>query len=318
MSGVAVCTCAAGNYLAFVRVLAESFRRFHPDIPFYVLLGDTHEPKESIQTAGVRVVGLQDLNVPSLWKMLLRYDRKQVMTALKPAMLRYMLECGYEAVLFLDPDVLVTDTLEPALQVVASHSLTLTPHVGPAFAMAGRTSLEKALLFAGMFNGGFVGVTDREETWRFLKWWEGRLRTHCIEAVRLGLHFDQRWLDLAPGFVADMHLLRDPGCNVAYWNLPELEVRVTPEGTRVNGSPLRLFHFSGFNPAQPDLVTRYLPGVRVEDTCPVPELFRSYATLLYDAGWAEAIRRQWPWDGWRRFYRRTLAQGRRILGRPLA
>lgn len=313
MSGMAVCTCAAGNYMAFVRVLAESFRRFHPGIPFYVLLGDKQKPKKWTKAAGVSVVKLHDLKIPGVKDLLRRYDRKQMMTAMKPTMLRYLLDCGYETVLFLDPDMWVTDTLEPLLQEVANHSLTLTPHVGPAFAMAGRTDQEKALLLAGMFNGGFVGVTNREETRQFLSWWDGRLRTHCFEAVREGFHFDQRWLDLAPCFVADLHLMRDPGCNVAYWNLPELDVRLVPEGFRVNGSPLRLFHFSGFNPDNPDLVTRYLPGVYEEDMCPVPELFEQYTVLLHEAGWAEAIQRPWPW---RKHHSKqsVRAQARRILG----
>jgi hypothetical protein len=314
MQGITVCTCVAGNYLAFARVLAGSLQRFHPGIPLHVLLADNQAPGETFQDTNVRVVRLGDLNVPGLRKLLLRYDCKQVLVAMKPALLRYMLESGYETVVYLDADMLVTASLDPVFQTVSGHSLSLTPHVGPAFAQAASNGFERTLLHTGMYNGGFVGVTNREESRRFLAWWEERLRTHCVEALRQGLHYDQRWLDMAPALVADLRLLRDPGCNVAYWNLPDLDVRAGRGEVLVGDSPLRLFHFSGFDPAQPEQVTRHAPALRVEEMGPAAELFRRYAALLDAAGWAETIRKPWPWDGWRKVLRRVR---RRLSRKPL-
>ena len=37
---ICACTAVAGNYFAFARVLADSFHRFHPSIPLYILLAD--------------------------------------------------------------------------------------------------------------------------------------------------------------------------------------------------------------------------------------------------------------------------------------
>jgi hypothetical protein len=311
MKRVAACTAVAGNYVAMARVLRDSFRRFHPEIPFHVLLAGRKEEAGLLGGESAGVVGLHDLRIPGLWKMLLRYERKQLMGAVKPALLRFLLEQGYESVLFLDADLQVTATLEPLLEVVASHSLTLTPHVGPAFALTGSPADAKLLLLAGVNNTGVVGVTNREESRHFLGWWEGRLRTHCWEAVRQGFHFDQRWADLAMGFVEDLHLLRDPGVNVAYWNLSQVEVRQTPEGWTAAGVPLRLFHFSGYSPSQPELVTRYMPGLRINQLGEAAELFRRYASLLEAAGWAETNGQPWPWDGWRHQCRRVLAQWNR-------
>ena len=205
--GIGVCTCVAGNYLAFARVLADSFHRYHPDIPLHVLLADTPAFGETVKGPAVRIVRLEDLHIPDLGRMLIRYNRKQVLVAAKPALLSHMLESGYETAVYLDADMLVTASLEPVLREVAAHALSLTPHVGPAFATAERTDLERVLLLAGMYNGGFVGVTGREESRRFLAWWEERLRTHCIEDLSAGLHYDQRWLDMAPALVADLHLV---------------------------------------------------------------------------------------------------------------
>ena len=48
------------------------------------------------------------------------------------------------------------------------------------------------------------------------------------------------------------HLLRDPGFNVAYWNLPTRPVsRSATARWSSTATPLRLFHFSGFDPDAP-------------------------------------------------------------------
>ena len=45
-------------------------------------------------------------------------------------------------------------------------------------------------------------------------------------------------MDLAPGFVDDHLVLRDPGFNVAYWNLSQRAVRRDGAGAlTVNGRP---------------------------------------------------------------------------------
>ena len=53
------------------------------------------------------------------------------------------------------------------------------------------------------------------------------------------MHYDQRWLDLVPALFDDVHIVRDPGCNVAYWNLPERYVTLTPNGIPTHGSRCR-------------------------------------------------------------------------------
>jgi hypothetical protein len=314
---ICACTAIASNYFAFARVLADSFHRFHPSVPLYILVADS--PAHGAAPTGEhdRFVTLEELQMPRMERMLIRYDRKQVLTAVKPALLRHVLDCGYETAIYLDADMLVTANLDPVLNAVAGHAMTLTPHVGPAFAAAERLDLERALLFAGMYNAGFVGVTECDEARRFLDWWDRRLQTHCVDDIRAGLHFDQRWLDMAPALVGDLLLMRDPGVNVAYWNLPDLNVSSGPDGLLVNGTPLRLFHFSGFDPSQSQRVTRYVPSLRVEELGPVAGLFHQYAALLQAAGWNETRTRPWPWDGWLRLLRFVARRRTPFIRNPI-
>ena len=79
------------------------------------------------------------------------------------------------------------------------------------------------------------------------------------------MHYDQRWLDLVPALFDDVHIVRDAGCNVAYWNLPERGLTLTQNGMQAHDSLCRFFHFSGFEPERPEIVTRYSRRLTMDD-----------------------------------------------------
>ena len=88
------------------------------------------------------------------------------------------------------------------------------------------------------------GSPPARRSTRCSDWWAERLATDCLVAPERGYFVDQRWMDFAPGLIPSLPVLRDPGYNVAYWNLPSRDVSATAKYT-VNGWPLRFFHFSG-------------------------------------------------------------------------
>jgi hypothetical protein len=296
VNGPAVGTIVARNYLAFARALSQSLSRHHPDLPHYVLVADDLEGDSVLRDEPFHVLRLSDLCIDDPEPLLFGYERKALLAALKPSLLRHLLDAGFSSALFLDADTWLLGDLGPALERVTCHAMTLTPHLAMAPTRGDRSFRERLVLFAGMYNAGFVGVTSAPETRRFLAWWEARLRGHCDENVRRGIHYDQRWLDLVPGFVEDLHILRDPGVNVAYWNLPDLDVRPHDGGILVDGHRCRLFHFSGFDPDVPDRATRYRPEVRVHDLGPAARLFAQYRQVLKGAGHEESAEIPWRWN----------------------
>ena len=103
-----------------------------------------------------------------------------------------------------------------------------------------------------------------------------------------GYFVDQRWFDLAPGFLSDLAIVRDPQYNLAYWNLHERQLEYTDGIYSVDGRPLGFFHFSGFDPAHPPVLSRHQDrdGRRAH-----PVLERSldeYAPAVLDDGYATA------------------------------
>ena len=79
------CTIVARNYLAFARVLAESFLRIHPDSSFTTLVVDAEfgfdpsdEPFQVVTPAEL------DLSPEEFHRMAVMYDVTELSTALKP------------------------------------------------------------------------------------------------------------------------------------------------------------------------------------------------------------------------------------------
>ena len=290
---VAIATVTAKNYLSFARVLAESLRRFHPEVPLFALLSDEVDGHFDPGAEPFELLRLTDVGIPNLARFRFNYDLKQVAVASKPYLLNSLLDRGFASVLFFDPDILILNDLEPLLSTVREHAIVLLPHLLEPLPGPGAVGRELNIIQSGVFNAGCLGVSEKPGGRQFLRWWQKRLYEHCQNAVPEGLYYDQRWLDLAPVFFEDVYILRDPSFNVAHWNLPERRVAVDNDLVWVNDRPCRFFHFSGFAPDEPDRVTRYSARLAMADLGHAMELFRRYAALLDAAGYHQT--KNWPY-----------------------
>lgn len=294
--GLAVATVVAKNRLALARVLADSFTRYHPDVPFFVLLAD--EPQGFLDPAAERfeVLRLEELAVDGLDAMLRRCTQQEFSYAMTPHVLRALLDRGFRRAVFLKQESLVTGDLSPAFDLLSRHQVVLVPHLLASPPGPDAAARERVILQSGTFNVGFLGVSEGATARAFLSWWADRLREHCVHELASGMHYEQRWLDLVPAYFDDVALVRDPGVNVGHWNLPDRDLRVDGDAVTVGGAPCRFVRFSGFDPARPDAVTRYNARLDVDGLGSGGELFRRYARLLDEAGWRETS--TWPW-AWR-------------------
>lgn len=252
--GPAIVTAAAFPFRSRARVMLRSLRRFHPAVELFALsVAETEPSAEAF--AGASRVRLDELGIPDLPGFRFRYTCREVAIAAKPFLLAHALDRGFSPVLFLDADLWILADLEDLFRQVGAHSLTLTSHR----LQPGATAAEELrLLRSGTFNGGVVGASAGGSR-RFLDWWGSRVHADCRMAPEAGLHDDQRWLDLAPGFVDDLAIVNDPGVNVAYWNLDERPLALRGERWFAGGVPLRLFHFSGFDVRNLARASRHSP-----------------------------------------------------------
>jgi hypothetical protein len=126
-----------------------------------------------------------------------------------------------------------------------------------------------SVLRHGVFNLGFFAVnTEKYDGQAFTHWWKSRLTEYCYADFEHGLFTDQKWCDLIPSYFTDYYVIRDPGFNVASWNLEKRNISLSDNGQiLVNEKyPLRFYHFTGYDSGIGKIMTqRYSSNALVND-----------------------------------------------------
>jgi glycosyltransferase involved in cell wall biosynthesis/SAM-dependent methyltransferase len=292
---VDVCTIIAKNYLGHARVLARSLAEHEPDVGFKVLIIDDLEGYVDPDAEPFEVVTPDQLAIDGFARMAVIYNVLELSTAVKPWLLRWMLANDPEGgAVYLDPDMRVYAPLTEMFQAVRDHGLVLNPHNTEAMPRDGHKPNEQDILIAGVYNLGFIGIGSGDFADMLLDWWGERLEQDCIVDPERGFFVDQRWIDLVPGMAESFHVLRDPGFNVAYWNLATREVSERDGAWYVKGDvPLRLFHFSGFDAERPHLLSKHQDRIRLGDHPDLARLCSAYAEELIANGARDVA--DWPY-----------------------
>lgn len=281
MKNLAAATIVARSHVSYARVLAASFRRHHPDVPFFVLLADELDGYFDPETEPFRLLRLDQVNIPDLRRVRFQYSKQELSYAATPYLLSHLLDQGFRGVAFMKQESLVVGDMSRVLDLIGAHSIVMAPHLLEPLTGADRFERELNILQSGIYNVGFLGVSETPAGRAFLAWWQDRTSRNCLHDVPNGMHFEQRWLDLVPAYFEDYRIVREPGFNVGHWNLPERE------------EPFTFVRFSGFNPDTPDVITRYSTRLTAAAVGEAHEVFRRYARLMKDAGHDHT--RNWPY-----------------------
>ena len=244
-------TSAALNYIPKARVLFESVRRHHPDWVLHLALAD--ELRGDIELSGEpfdHLITLDSLEIPNYRPWAFTHRIVELATAIKPFALKKLLardDC--EAVIYLDPDIVVFSPLDDLISALAGADILLVPHqTQPENSLSAVMDNEISSLKHGIYNLGFIAVTPRDEGLRFANWWAQRLYYFCRDDLCNGLFTDQRWIDLVPAFFDHVGIVRSTRHDVATWNLTTRHLEGDfDKGFRVDGAPLGFYHFTGFD-----------------------------------------------------------------------
>lgn len=292
-----ICTISVKNYLAHARVLAESFREHHPDgVCTVLILDDPRRTIEVAETEPFEILHAEDIGIPGLHQTAVRYAPTEFSNAVKPWLLKYLLERGASHIVYLDPDIQIFAGLEEVGELAEQNGIVLVPRITEPVPLDDEKPTEREIVSDGIYDPGFLALGRGEVSARFLDWWtEGSLcdpRTGEHKTVLLDQMWtlirqarprfaDRRWIDLVPNTFPDTKVLRDPGYGVAYWNLHSRKLERTESAVTVNGRRLRFFHFSGFQPDQPYWLSKHATRVRLSENAALADLCRSYAMLLF-------------------------------------
>jgi hypothetical protein len=281
-------TICSINYLAQARTLGDSLKSTNPDIQFFIGLVDKLDGV-SIGADFVPdypMIEIDKIGIADLEEIATRYDITELNTAVKPFCFTYFFEKYPQArnVIYFDPDIIVFQPLTELKQLLLDYQAVLTPHINTPIDDRLKPN-ELHHLNTGVYNLGFVAFRRSAENASFIRWWEEKLRYECLIDLCNGLFVDQNWMNFLPLFVPNVRIERNPGYNAAYWNLHEREFSLKGDVTYVNGNyPLIFFHYSGYDPAKPAILSKYQDRFELAERPDIHELFERYRNALLSNG----------------------------------
>ena len=273
-------TSATFSYFDRVRTLGLSIREHHPDWRFVVALCDQEPPGFMIDLASEpfdEIIRVDDLAVENLKGWMYEHDLVELCTAVKGIILCKLLSEHSCDVVYLDPDIAIFSPLIEVTQRLPLCNVMLTPHqLSPDLEKTAIVDNEIGSLKYGIYNLGFIAVSNTSEGRRFASWWRDRLLDFCFDDVPNGLFTDQRWCDHVPSFFDCVEIIKHRGYNVASWNISQREITFDSEGNLLaGGQQIRFFHFTKVTWVGEFMLERYCHG-RVE----VFELMKWYRIQL--------------------------------------
>ncbi len=293
-----VCTIAARNNWALVRTMFATVRAHSsPHLELFALVVDVHERAtlDALRAGlpGVELVALAELKRPEVPRLSLQYTRFELCSSLKPVWFEWLLrQRRADAVLFVDPDMEIYDSLERIFAVLRSHSFFVTPHLLLPLPEDGFAPSTADVQRAGVYNMGIFGIARAAAAYRWLRQWAEYLdRNGYVDIARQNFG-DQLFVNFLPGFAgADCVVSTDPSVNVAYWNLPERARLMAADSSgawRVAGRRLLAFHFTGFEPESGARLSKYDLRATLGDYPWLAPLVEAHRFRLLSNGWRES------------------------------
>lgn len=274
-------TLCSNNYLPYALSLGHSIEQENPGLKFIIGLVDVLGVNDidlfEILPA-TQIVDSEVFSEMSSW-----YDVTELNTAVKPYYIDYFFKNGFDKVIYLDPDILVFNKLQVILDLLDRYEAVVTPHFNTPLPIDGKNPQDRDMLVTGVYNLGFLGIKKSDETIRFIDWWKIKLFDQCH--VGNGLFTDQLWMVYITCFLDRVKVLRDPGYNVANWNLHERVVSLRDNQYFVNDSfPLVFFHYSNYKFRIPDRLAAYNTRYRLEDRQDIVPLYQRFTNDIIQYG----------------------------------
>jgi len=223
-------------------VLADSFRHFHPEGKFAILVVDL--ANDVSHPSGAEVLGLRDLGLPAgeEWRLPMLYERRDLISSLKPALLLALLRRGASVVACFEYSTLMFGALSKLEQPNADRPVVASEAIQNEFGDYGRS---------------FVAASSDAEA---------RLQSGILSSDPKGspIHKD-------PCSVIAHAVVATPGFAIGYWNIEPKAFTSSQHGYEIGGQPLRTFDFRGYDPYKPYLLSTYQglePRILLSE-CPV-------------------------------------------------
>lgn len=258
----AFCSIVTRSHLRLAFALSRSLRSAHNEEPHHVLVTDARDRDElPAPPPGLHYRLLTEFDDELPPRLRHYFDAFELCNALKPFLVRRLLQEDHAKVVFLDADLFVAGAFTPVWRALDDHAVLLTPHLLSPPALHSPAVNEIEIVDQGVYNGGFTAWAHSAATRNILTWMCERFVLYGFNDRPHGMFVDQKLLPLLREYFPDqVHIWRHPGANIAFWNVHERPVEAGDAGYTVQGEPVLFFHMSGFRESLPDSPCSYLPA----------------------------------------------------------
>ena len=250
----AIVTIITPNHFRFALALQQSLRRHNGfTFDFYCFLA-SDENIESIYSQvnfdleEIKIITPFEINTNFSREIHDKYyhDNKDCYRwSMKPVVLNYLIEYrGYQKVIYADSDLYFYESIDFIFEELDRNRVLLSPHW--------RCSIDpKADWFNftlnfmhGIYNGGFIAIN--QHACEVMKYWANLCYHACEQNLNLGLHDDQRYLDIFQSVFDGIGVIRHMGCNISNWNQLECKRSIDDNGkvTINHKYPIVFIHFT--------------------------------------------------------------------------
>jgi hypothetical protein len=211
------CTIITADYLPFAKVLHASLQKNVPGTSLQVLVIDKNDftSHQSFTIHSIDNVITSPV-AKGIYKKYAHTNPDHFRWALKPVFISYLLQNGFDKVIFADPDIYFVNNFGFLFEELESNNILLTPHWANLNPMKNEGSLFDVLR-DGLFNAGFIGANKKGI--EAINWWSEMCHYKIEKKNELGLFDDQKYLDILPAQFPDVKILKHQGCNLASWNV---------------------------------------------------------------------------------------------------
>ena len=232
---IAICTVCSRKYLPQAMTMIWSLQRLSDRYSFHVYLSDlTANNCHDLATkySDIEFLFVDQFADAQIFDNALLLNDLEFNTSLKSIALTDVLARFSRKTFYCDSDLYFLAEPLAAIAALDFSGVLLTPHqVAP---LSDESDFQMSR--TGVFNSGFFGVAGSIGG-EVASWLAHKSRHYCLLEPEEGIFVDQKWFDLIPAIFKDVQILRDPGYNLAYWNIE----------SRGLGENTVFLHLSGFD-----------------------------------------------------------------------
>lgn len=273
-------TVCTSNYLYQALTLGDSIKKTNPDYELVICLTDKL-PATEIEIP-YQLITIGTINFDGLEEYSKKFTIIELACACKPIFAQHLLAKypTLDKLIYMDTDIYLYGKLTAIEDNLDVHDIIITPHITREISLAERWN-EKQYLNSGLYNAGFIAFKRCENTFNFLSWWRTHLNKYGYLDYCKGMGADQLCLNFVPIFYDNVLIDYNPAQNIAYWNLQERELSIKNGQYFVNEDiPLIFFHFSGYNPEKPKLISKHFKLPKNRSQKALKQIIKEYRTEL--------------------------------------